>query len=187
MADDSDRKCSGPTHGWQSLTRSWSVVEGDRPRMYRLVLLSWSQPALLLLLLQLLLGLGGAMGCGDGATGGWNTTKTGLKSTSGRVWRLDDRVQRHGLKFWSLLREWRPVTGVPNRCWYKARLWGGGVVRDPAGRSYTTAAGWEINPREVSGNTILQHFQWMLLVTRVRCSNNNKLNTIYCLIFTFKK
>lgn len=55
------------------------MVEGDRPRMYRLVLLSWSQPAVLLLLLLLLLvlllvlGLGGAMGCDDRATSGWNS------------------------------------------------------------------------------------------------------------------
>ena len=67
IADIDERKCG--THGWQSLTRSWSVVEGDKPRMYRLVLLSWSQPAVLLLLL---LGLGGAMGWDDGATSGWN-------------------------------------------------------------------------------------------------------------------
>lgn len=50
------------THGWQSLTRSWSVVPGWRPRMYRLVLLSWSPPLLLpLLLLVVVLGLGGAI------------------------------------------------------------------------------------------------------------------------------
>ena len=60
------------TYGWQSLTRSWSVVPGWRPRMYRLVLLSCSPPMLpllpplpppllrvvvLLMLLLLLLGL----------------------------------------------------------------------------------------------------------------------------------
>lgn len=65
------RKC---THGWQSLTRSWSVVAGGRPRMYRLVLLSCSQPAvlelLLLLVLLLVLGMGGAMGCEERAAGG---------------------------------------------------------------------------------------------------------------------
>ena len=44
--------------------------------MYRLVLLSCSQPAVLLLLLLLLgLGLGGAIGCDEGPTGGWNGTK----------------------------------------------------------------------------------------------------------------
>lgn len=47
------------TYGWQSLTRSWSVVPGWRPRIYRLVLLSCSPPLLLLLLL--VLGLGGAI------------------------------------------------------------------------------------------------------------------------------
>lgn len=56
------------TYGWHSLIRSWSVVPGGRPRMYRLVLLNCS-PLLLLLLLLLLfvLGLGGAMGWGAGA------------------------------------------------------------------------------------------------------------------------
>lgn len=31
IADNDERKCG--THGWQSLTRSWSVVVGDKPRM----------------------------------------------------------------------------------------------------------------------------------------------------------
>lgn len=57
------------TYGWHSLIRSWSVVPGGRPRMYRLVLLNCSPLLLLLLLLLLLfvLGLGGAMGWGAGA------------------------------------------------------------------------------------------------------------------------
>lgn len=54
----------GGTYGWHSLIRSWSVVPGGRPRMYRLVLLSCSPPLLLLLFV---LGLGGAMGWGAGA------------------------------------------------------------------------------------------------------------------------
>lgn len=54
------------THGWQSLTKSWSVVPGWRPRMYKFVLLSCSAPLVLLPLpmvvaLLLLLGLGGAI------------------------------------------------------------------------------------------------------------------------------
>ncbi len=49
------------THGWQSLARSWSVVPGWRPRMYRLVLLCWSPQLLLPLLLVVVLGLGGAI------------------------------------------------------------------------------------------------------------------------------
>ena len=52
--------CVCDTYCWQSLMRSKSVVAGGNPRMYRLVLLSCSQPVLLLLLL--LLGLGGVMG-----------------------------------------------------------------------------------------------------------------------------
>lgn len=62
------------TYGWQSLTRSWSVVPGWRPRIYRFVLLSCS-PALLLpllmvvvLLLLLVLGLGGAIWWLEGDT-----------------------------------------------------------------------------------------------------------------------
>lgn len=59
----------GGTYGWHSLIRSWSVVPGGRPRMYRLVLLNCSPLLLLLLWLLLLfvLGLGGAMGWGAGA------------------------------------------------------------------------------------------------------------------------
>ena len=60
---------NGDTYGWHSLIRSWSVVPGGRPRMYRLVLLNCSPLLLLLLWLLLLfvLGLGGAMGWGAGA------------------------------------------------------------------------------------------------------------------------
>lgn len=70
----------GVTYGWQSLTRSWSVVPGWRPRMYRLVLLSCSPPplpllmevvmglVLLPLLLLLLFGLGGAIWWLEGDT-----------------------------------------------------------------------------------------------------------------------
>lgn len=60
---------NGGTYGWHSLIRSWSVVPGGRPRMYRLVLLNCSPLLLLLLWLLLLfvLGLGGAMGWGAGA------------------------------------------------------------------------------------------------------------------------
>lgn len=60
---------NGGTYGWHSLIRSWSVVPGGRPRMYRLVLLNCSPLLLLVLWLLLLfvLGLGGAMGWGAGA------------------------------------------------------------------------------------------------------------------------
>lgn len=62
--DRVQRQLWNDTHGWQSLMRSWSVVPGGRPRMYRLVLLSCSAALWLLLLV---LGLGGAMGGGGGA------------------------------------------------------------------------------------------------------------------------
>lgn len=62
--DNQRERLERETYGWQSLMRSWSVVPGGRPRMYKLVLLSCSTALWLLLLV---LGLGGAIGGGGGA------------------------------------------------------------------------------------------------------------------------
>lgn len=71
QSEGRDRVEENRTHGWQSLMRSWSVVAGGRPLMYRLVLLScstspppWPPPPPPPPVLP---GLGGAMGGGGGA------------------------------------------------------------------------------------------------------------------------